>query len=456
MAGTILVVDDEKLVRWSLRERLVQDGFRVVEAEDGARAQELFREGVDLALLDFRLPDTDGLKLLEAFKGIDPDVPVLIVTAHATVDNAVDAMRKGAFDYVTKPFNLEEMCVKVAKALETRLLRREVREVRRERKAAYGFDTFIGKDPKMEAILQIARTVARSPATTVLIQGESGTGKELIAKAIHYESPRARLPFMNITCAALTETILESELFGHERGAFTDAKDRKKGLLEQADGGTVFLDEIGDTSPAFQAKLLRFLEDRAFKRVGGTQDLSVNVRVIAATNQDLAVFVKERRFREDLYYRLRVVPIVMPPLRERPEDIPLLVEHFVARYSAEFRKQVKSIAPEALARLRAHPWPGNIRELRNVVERAMLFVTGDRLEEPHFFLEGAVVAKGIAGDWTLPASGVQIDDVERDLVEQALSRTGWNLTHAARLLGINRDQVRYRIEKFGLQRRAGV
>lgn len=455
MAYTILLVDDEKLVRWSLRERLAREKYRIVEAEDGAQARAAFREGVDLAILDYKLPDTDGLTLMDEFKKADPDVPLVMITAHASVENAVEAMRLGAFDYTTKPFNLEELTVKVEKALETRVLKREIREVQRERRSLYGFDTIVGKSAKIRDVLQMARTVAASPATTILIQGESGTGKDLLAKAIHYESSRAQHPFMNITCSALSETLLESELFGHERGAFTDAKDKKKGLLERADTGTVFLDEIGDTSLAFQAKLLRFLEEKSFKRVGGTEDISVDVRVIAATNRELARDVKEKKFREDLFYRLRVVPLMVPPLRERPEDIPALVSFFRDRFALEFRKPVSEVSPAALARLKAYAWPGNVRELRNVIERAMLLTDGKAIEERHLLLEGQILDDpGRAGGWELPPGGIQIDDLERHLVEQALIRSHWNQTQAAKLLGLNRDQIRYRIEKFSLTRPA--
>ncbi len=456
MPHTILLVDDEKLVRWSLRERLARERHRIVEAENGAKAREAFREGVDLAILDYRLPDTDGLALMNEFKKTDPDVPIIMITAHASVENAVEAMRLGAFEYTTKPFNLEELAVKVEKALETRMLRKQVREVQKERHSLYGFDSFVGKSARIRDVIRMARTVSASPATTILIQGESGTGKDLMAKAIHYESHRAARPFMNITCSALSETLLEGELFGHEKGAFTDAKDRKKGLLEQADGGTIFLDEIGDTSLALQAKLLRFLEEKAFKRVGGTEDISVDVRIVAATNRDLARDVKEKKFREDLFYRLRVVPLLMPPLRERPEDIALLADFFRERFAREFRKPVSRIAPEAMTRLKGYGWPGNIRELRNVVERAMLVADGEAIEERHLLLEGQILdGVTVEGAWQLPPAGIDIDQLERHLVEQALARSHWNQTRAAKLLGLNRDQIRYRIEKFSLTRPPG-
>jgi two-component system, NtrC family, response regulator AtoC len=294
--------------------------------------------------------------------------------------------------------------------------------------------------------------IASSPASTVLLTGESGTGKDLAAKIIHYNSERAARPFMNITCSALPEALLESELFGHERGAFTDARQQKTGLLESAEGGTVFLDEIGEMVPALQAKLLRFLEEKSFKRVGGAADIHVDVRVIAATNRDLEDAVEQGKFRDDLYYRLNVMQVQLPPLREHPSDIPLLVAFYIDQFNREFRKQVCGATPEALELLRRYRWPGNIRELRNAVERAMLLADVDWLEPSHFPI--AVSRQSTSGAYDLPEEGVSLDQVERSLVMQALTRTGWNHTKAAALLGLNRDQIRYRIEKFGLEKTA--
>jgi transcriptional regulator with GAF, ATPase, and Fis domain len=299
----------------------------------------------------------------------------------------------------------------------------------------------------MLALKALLQRVATSPASTVLLTGESGTGKDLAAKVIHFNSDRAPRPFMNITCSALPETLLESELFGHERGAFTDARQQKTGLLESADGGTVFLDEIGEMMPALQAKLLRFLEEKTLKRVGGSADIHVDVRVIAATNRNLEEEVRQGKFREDLYYRLNVLPVTLPPLREHPSDIPLLVKYYVDQFNREFRKQVRGATPEALAALAAYTWPGNIRELRNTVERAMLLSDTDWLGPDHFAL-GA--RRPMSQALELPDGGVNIEELERDLVVQALRRTGGNQTKAATLLGLNRDQIRYRIEKFGL------
>jgi transcriptional regulator with PAS, ATPase and Fis domain len=339
----------------------------------------------------------------------------------------------------------------VEKALETTRLRREVRALRATQAQPYSLDRIVGDSAVMAGVRAFLQKIASSPASTVLLTGESGTGKDLAAKVIHYASERASRPFMNITCSALPETLLESELFGHERGAFTGADRQKRGLLESADGGTVFLDEIGEMVPLLQAKLLRFLEEKSFRRVGGNVDLRVDVRIIAATNRNLETEVRQGKFREDLYYRLNVVPIVLPSLRERREDIPLLINYYVDSYNSEFRKRIKRVSPEAMERLKAYPWPGNVRELRNVVERAMLLVEGDELGAAQFPITEARTAR-LTEAVELPAGGVDLEQLERSLVVQALDRTSWNQTRAASLLGLNRDQIRYRIEKFKLER----
>src|SRR3954469_2329392 len=325
MPATILVVDDESLIRWTLSERLSQDGHRVVEADTAKAAIARFGSDIDLVLLDYKLPDSDGLQVLKTMKAADPDVPVIMLTALSSVETAVEVMKQGAYHYANKPFNLEELSLVVGKALETTRLRREVKQLRASRSEPYAIARIVGDSEPMRTLKAMLQRVASSPASTVLLRGESGTGKDLAAKTIHFNSDRSARPFMNITCSALPDALLESELFGHERGAFTDARQQKIGLLESADGGTVFLDEIGEMVPALQAKMLRFLEEEAFKRVGGAPDVRVDVRVIAATNRDLEDAVKQGRFREDLYYRLNVMMITLPALREHPSDIPLLL-----------------------------------------------------------------------------------------------------------------------------------
>ena len=445
--ATVLIVDDEELVRWSLRERLRKDGYTVLESGTVASAIEKLTPAVDLVLLDQRLPDGDGLTLLRQIKESSPDTLVILMTAFSTVENAVAAMKHGAYHYLNKPFNLDDVSVVVEKALETSRLRREVRLLRGSQSRDYGFDAIIGSSSAMVEAKSLLERIAASPATTVLLTGETGTGKDLAAKAIHFNSERASKPFVNITCSALPEQLLESELFGHERGAFTDARQQKRGLLETADGGTVFLDEIGEMTPGLQAKLLRFLEDRTFKRVGGLNDIRVDVRVIAATNRSLDDEVRAGRFREDLFYRLQVMPVRLPPLRERVGDIRLLVAHYIDRYNREFRKRVRGLQPGAQAMLDQYRWPGNVRELRNAIERAMLLADHGLLGAEDF----ATLSKAATpATFRLPPEGVDLETVERQLVIQALQRAGGNQTQAGHLLGINRDQVRYRIEKFGL------
>ena len=446
--ATILVVDDEQLIRWSLTERLKSEGYHVLEAEDGRTALEKVPEGVDLVLLDYKLPDTDGVSVLRKIKEFDQDILVILLTAYATIETAVEAMKLGAYHFANKPFNLDDVVATVERALETTRLRREVRQFRTNAARPYNLHSIVGASESMTALRHLVARVAASPASTVLLTGESGTGKDLVAKIIHYSSDRAARPFMNITCSALPEQLLESELFGHERGAFTDARLQKRGLLESADGGTVFLDEIGEMVPALQAKLLRFLEEKTFKRIGGVSDIKVDVRVIAATNRNLAEEVAKGRFRSDLFYRLNVLPIAMPPLREHPQDIALLVEYFVDGFNTEFRKKVLGASPAAYTALEQYGWPGNVRELRNIVERAMLLSDGSRLEAKDF--SGLSTEAGSPDAYELPATGTDLEQLERSLVIQALRRAGGNQTKAAALLGLNRDQIRYRIEKFGL------
>lgn len=449
--ATVLIVDDEQLIRWSLASRLKDEGYRTLEAATAAEALSQFREGVDLVLLDIGLPDASGLSVLKQIKESDPDTLVIMLTGQTGVQTAVEAMKAGAFHYANKPFDLDEVVLLVEKALETTHLRREVRTLRARQAQPYGPGSIVGESAPIVAVRSMLEKIGVSPASTVLLTGESGTGKDLAAKVIHYSSNRATRPFMNITCSALPETLLESELFGHERGAFTGADRQKHGLLESADGGTVFLDEIGEMVPLLQAKLLRFLEEKSFKRVGGSADIKVDVRVIAATNRSLQDEVRKGRFREDLFYRLNVMAVPLPPLRDRRDDIPRLLRHYIDLFNTEFRKKISGVSPGAMKMLQAYAWPGNVRELRNAVERAMLLTESAELSEAQFAMLVSGDAELSAG-MGLPAGGINLEELERSLVVQALERSGWNQTKAATLLGLNRDQIRYRIEKFKLEK----
>jgi two-component system, NtrC family, response regulator AtoC len=449
----ILVVDDEHLIRWSLEQNLKKQGYELLTAGTGEDALRLVREEQpDLVLLDIQLPGISGLEVLEKIKEFDDDIIVIMVTAHGGLETAVTAMRIGAYDYLNKPFNLDEMSIVIKKALETSDLRREVASLRSEHKKV-GPPNIIGASRHMQDILGMMEKVARSEAATVLIQGESGTGKELVAKWIHYKSNRAEKPFMAINCAAVPATLLESELFGHEKGAFTDAKATKKGLFELADGGTVFLDEIGDMEMGMQAKLLRFLEDRTFRRIGGSKVIPVDVRIISATNKDLLKAIEEKDFRNDLYYRLQVIPIYLPPLRERRDDIISLARHFIDTYNREFGKHVKGLSPPAEKLLTDYHWAGNIRELKNVIERAIILGNEETLSVDHLPLEITSHAPTPVATSTvtfkLPPEGVDIEEVEKELIRQALENNEWNQSKAAKKLNLGVDAFRYRMKKFG-------
>ncbi|MEM7247124.1 MAG: sigma-54 dependent transcriptional regulator [Acidobacteriota bacterium] len=452
-SARILIIDDEQLIRWTLRQHLESEGHEVLEADTAAAGLEGCQQDVDVVLLDIQLPDGNGVELLGEMKELDPDLVVIMMTAFSSVESAVDAMKLGAFHYANKPVNPEEIQLLVQKALETRRLKRQVVAWRAAGRGPAEFDQVLGSSPAMTTLKTMLTKIAASPGSTVLLTGESGTGKGLTAKAIHAASDRTDGPFQNITCSAIPEQLLESELFGHERGAFTDAKERKLGLLELADGGTVFLDEIGEMTAALQAKLLRFLEDKSFRRVGGSTDISVDVRVIAATNRDLQAAVRGGEFREDLFYRLQVLPVVLPPLRERGEDIELLATSFAETFGREFKKPIDGLTAEALQLLESHSWPGNVRELRNAVERAVLLTESAELSAADFLALGhqGGLGEGAAG-FRLPAGGIELEALEKDLVRQALERTDGNQTRAAALLGLNRDQIRYRLDKFDLRR----
>ena len=452
MAERILIVDDEKLLRWSLKERLLKEGFEVLEAGSGQAARPLIEAGgFDLAVLDYRLPDATGMDLLKEITAAIPEAPVVMMTAYSTVETAVEAMKIGAFDYINKPFNQDELVLTVRKALEMSRLRRAVRDMRRQQEERYGLANIVGDSGAMKEVFRLIHKVGRSAASTVLITGESGTGKDLVAKAIHYASDRAGGAFMNITCSALPENLLESELMGHERGAFTDAKSAKQGLFEMANGGSVFLDEIGDMGILLQAKLLRLLEEKTFRRVGGIKDIKVDVRVIAATNRDLAKAVAEGRFREDLYYRLKVIPIVLPPLRERSGDIPLLVRHFMDQFNREFKKRCRGVTDGALGALRRHAWPGNVRELRNVIERATILAEGEFIE-PRHLPPGLVDAPPTGQPALALAPGTTVEEAERSLILMTLEHTRDNKTRAAQILGISLKTLHNKLNRLKLRK----
>ena len=448
----VLVVDDERLVRWSLAQRLRAQGWEISEAATAAEA--VLAAPPDAAILDYKLPDGDGITVLKKLRQVDPDLPVIMLTAHQNTELIVEAIKAGASDYITKPFEVDDVALRLTRAIEATRGSRELRRLKEDLARPFTFASLIGDSEPMQRVKSLARKVAESPTSTVLLTGESGTGKDLLAKVIHFSSSRAGRPFMNITCSALPETLLESELFGHERGAFTDARQQKRGLFEQADDGTAFLDEVAETVPTFQAKLLRFLEEKAFRRLGGVADITVDVRVIAATNQDLEKTVRDGKFREDLYYRLNVLRIEMPPLRARGRDIVLLAEHYIRTFSREFRRPVRKLTPQAEDALLAYTWPGNVRELRNLIERAVLLAESESLEPSDFDTVHTLrqpEASSPAGAIQLPEQGLDIEQVERQLVVLALERTKGNQTRAAALLGLHRDQIRYRIEKFGLK-----
>ena len=441
----ILIVDDEHLIRWSLRQRLEEEGYEIIEAADGEEALSQFGGGCDLVLLDWLLPDINGQEVLRRMRGVDPSTPIVMLTAHSSVQHAVDVMREGAFHYAGKPFDLDEVVETVQRGLETSRLGRDLRKVNR----SPGDSPIIGESNAIAEVRQLLERVASSPSSTVLMTGESGTGKGLAAKAIHRKSERSNGPFMSLACSALPPLLMESELFGHEPGSFPDATTSKQGLLERCQGGTLFLDDVGEMDLTVQSKLLRVLEEKTFRRVGGREDLKADVRIIASSHQDIRGKVESGRFREDLYYRLAVLTVRMPALRDRKSDVKLLLDFFIDHFNGEFDKQVTSISDDGLRKLHEHMWPGNVRELRNSVERAVLLSDGPRLDADAFELSDAPVESD--GQYNLPATGIDMQELERRLLIQALERANGNRTRAGALLGMNRDQVRYRIEKFSLE-----
>lgn len=467
-----MIVDDERLVRWSLRQKCEEWGYYVIEADSGEPGLRLAqRESPDLVLLDVRMPDLTGIEVLDQLKKNGDARAVIMITADPQLDDVKAALKLGAYDFIGKPVDFDELHITIKNALEATSLRTEVQALRGEVRRGAGYDSVVSVSAKMTELMNFVRKVAGSEATTILIQGESGTGKDLIAKAIHYESSRQDKPFVAINCSAIPETLMEAELFGHEKGAFTDAKQMKKGLFEAADGGTLFLDEIGELSPLLQAKLLRVLEDQVIRRVGGIKDMQVDVRVIAASNRDLEKAVREGQFRQDLYYRLAIIAIFIPPLRDRKEDIMPLVDFFIERYNRRFKKSIRGITDDTRRLLFSHNWPGNVRELKNTIERGMIledeaflrpvylpFSVGESggrtvFERTSSAESGQMLPNGrMLPRLYIPEGGTSLEEVEHAMVELAMRQANSNQTHAAKLLDISRDALRYKLKKFGLIR----
>jgi two-component system response regulator AtoC len=453
----ILIIDDEAFIRENVERILGEDGYTVLGAESGRSALELAAdEDLDLVLLDLNLGAEDGIAVLKSLKEIDPELLVIVITGFGSVESAVEALKLGAFHYMKKPFKADALRVIVKLALQTQILKREVRNLRKGDMELFEKVPIVGASGAFKEMIRQVKEIARYPASTVLITGESGTGKELVARAIHHLSDRREAPFIEINCASIPVNLLESELFGHERGAFTSAVQRKNGLFEEANKGTIFLDEIGEMDPAMQVKLLRVLEERKIRRVGGTRNIEIDVRVIAATNRYLPGAIKEGLFREDLYYRLNVFPIDMPPLRERREDIPVLAKFYLARYNKTFSRNFQEISPAALELMESYDWPGNIRELKNVIERICIMHGGPVLMPDYLPRELNLrerrddVSPGILrGDMELGLEGAT-ERYEKSLIQAALAGTRGNVLQAAQLLKVPRGTLRYKMAKYGL------
>lgn len=448
-SGRILIVDDEEIMRESLTDWLKEDGYEVVAVEDGFKALDAVRQGKwNVMLLDLKMPQMDGLEVLRRVKSLGLDLPIIIVTAYATVDTAVAAIKEGAYDYIVKPFHPDELGLIIKKIIEHQNLVNENMILRKELTHRYQFADIIGKSPKMQAVFDLIKTVAPTKST-VLIEGESGTGKELVARAIHESSLRPEGQFIALACGALPQTLLEAELFGYEKGAFTGAVSQKKGKIEIADSGTLFLDEIGDIDSKTQVDLLRFLQDRKFRRLGGNDEIKVDVRIIAATNKNLKKMVSEGSFRDDLYYRMNVFTIKLPPLRERKEDIPLLVNHFIAKYRAETEKNIEKMSESALQMLLDYSWPGNVRELENAIEHAMVITQGSVIEPkalPAFTYQDKT-SERITSDLTK-----SLDQIEKEYIINTLNKTKWNISKTAEILGINRVTLYRKLKEYNISK----
>jgi two-component system response regulator PilR (NtrC family) len=458
--GKILVVDDERSMREFLGIMLAKEGYGVTQCPDGETALRQVEEDIfDLVIMDIRMPKMDGIAVLERIKEITPDTIVIMITAFASTDTAVRAMKKGAYDYITKPFKIDEIKLIIRNALEKKALEKENILLKRLVETKFSFDNIIGQSPKMLAIYELMEKVAPTK-TNILITGESGTGKELVAKAIHFNSPRREKVFVTLNCGAIPENLLESELFGHMKGAFTGAMYNKRGLFEVADGGSIFLDEIGELPLSMQVKLLRILQDKEFTRVGGTEPIKVDVRIISASNKDLEEAVREKKFREDLYYRLNVIQIKLPLLRERKEDIALLTENFIKKYAQELDKDIREISPDAMKVLVHYDYPGNVRELQNIIERAIALETSNTLtaENLESYMDEQRGVKSMDDRlFDIPAEGIDlekvVEDLERNLLIKALQRAKGVKKKAAELLNINFRSIRYRLEKYGINTR---
>ncbi|WP_313569192.1 sigma-54 dependent transcriptional regulator [Acetoanaerobium noterae] len=448
MKNKILIADDEPNMIWALKRALIKEGYEVLSVENGEEAVESFKEQEsDLVILDLKMPKMDGMEALTAIKEINPKVPIIMITAHGTTKVAVEAMKVGALDYISKPFDIEELRVTIRKALEYKTLNDEVRYLRGKLKEESS--QIIYQSKIMDDLMKMVHRVSPTDAT-VLILAESGTGKELIANTIHESSNRYKGPLVKINCGALPENLLESELFGYEKGAFTGAVSRKKGKFELAQGGTIFLDEIGEISDAMQVKLLRVLQEKEFERVGGEETIKGDFRVIAATNKNLNEMVDKGEFREDLYYRLNVIPIHIPSLKERREDIPLLVDYFIEKYSKQMGKPKMSISKSALEKMMNYEWRGNIRELQNIIERCVILSLGLEITVDILPNDIKNASYTMSSNFILPEEGVSLEEVEKSLITQALERTGYNQTKAAKLLDITRHTLIYRLEKYDI------
>ncbi len=446
MARKLLIIDDEKNIREGLQKSFSMDGFLVFTAENGKEGLNILaKEGIDAVICDLRMPEMTGEEFLEKADEIYPNIPVIILTGHGTIENAVETMRKGAYDFFTKPVNLKKMLLTINRALENAELKKENAQLKQQLGDKFSFENIIGNSSAMQKIYDTVRQIAPSKAN-ILIEGESGTGKELIANAIHRQSDRKDKPLIKVHCAALNENLLESELFGHEKGAFTGALGQKKGKFEAADGGTIFLDEIGEISFATQVKLLRVIQEREFDRVGGVQPIKVDVRIIAATNRDLLTEVKAGNFREDLYYRLKVISLYMPPLKERKSDIPLLINAFIKEFAEMNGRGDMSISPKAMALLEGYNWPGNVRELRNIIEGAVVMCKGEVIQEdnmPGFLKENQETGKIIL------ETGITLAEAEKRIILATLAMTRGNKSRAAEVLEIGRKTLHRKLEEYG-------